>query len=65
MEVDVEILDVNEDEARALLLSIDPLAALARTQEQLHQRLMEVTPVDAPNWKPPGTPRCKMPSPPR
>src|SRR5438067_3919175 len=27
MEVDVEVLDVNEDEARALLLSIDPLAA--------------------------------------
>ena len=48
MEVDVEILDVNEDEARALLLSIDPLAALARTQEQIHQRLMEVTPVAAP-----------------
>ena len=48
MEVDVEILDVNEDEARALLLSIDPLAALARTQEQLHQRLLEFTPVDAP-----------------
>ncbi len=48
MEVDVEILDVNEDEARALLLSIDPLAALARTQEQIHQRLMEVTPIDAP-----------------
>src|SRR4030088_2172250 len=36
MEVDVEILDVNEKEARALLLSIDPLAALAQTQEQLH-----------------------------
>src|SRR5438552_8418634 len=30
MEVDVEVLDVNEDEARALLLSIDPLAALAQ-----------------------------------
>jgi hypothetical protein len=28
-----------EFEARALLLSIDPLAALARTQEQLHGRL--------------------------
>jgi hypothetical protein len=33
MEVEVEVLDVNEDEARALLLSIDPLAALAQTQE--------------------------------
>jgi hypothetical protein len=44
MLVDVEVLDVNEDEARALLLSIDPLAALAETQEQLHQRLLELTP---------------------
>src|SRR5262249_12475882 len=35
MEVDVEVLDVTEDEARALLLSIDPLAQLAQTQEQL------------------------------
>src|SRR4051812_35222189 len=31
MEVDVEILDVTEAEARALLLSLDPLAALAET----------------------------------
>ncbi len=45
MEVDVEILDVTEDEARALLLSIDPLAALAQTQEQIHQRLLEIAPV--------------------
>jgi hypothetical protein len=44
MEVDVEILDVNDEEARTLLLSIDPLAALAETQRQLHERLMEVTP---------------------
>ena len=44
MEVDVEILDVTEEEARALLLSIDPLAALAETQEQLHRRLLEITP---------------------
>ena len=48
MEVDVEILDVNEKEARALLLSIDPLAALAQTQEQLHQRLLELTPAVSP-----------------
>src|SRR5436305_3264697 len=41
MEVDVEILDVTEDEARTLLLSNDPLAALAETQEQLRERLME------------------------
>src|SRR6266478_8628112 len=44
MEVDVEILDVNEDEARILLLSIDPLAGLAETQEQIHQRLLELAP---------------------
>jgi hypothetical protein len=44
MEVDVEILDVNEDEARTLLLSIDPLALLAQTQQQLHDRLRELTP---------------------
>ena len=42
MEVDVEVLDVNEDEARALLLSIDPLAALAQMQEQIHRRLLEI-----------------------
>ena len=48
MEVDVEVLDVNDDEARALLLSIDPLAALAETKEQLHERLLELTPTDAP-----------------
>jgi hypothetical protein len=44
MEVDVEILDVNDDEARALLLSIDPLAELAEYKEQIHERLMELTP---------------------
>src|SRR5437868_11094988 len=44
MEVEVEVLDVNEEEARELLLSIDPLAALAQTQEQIHQRLLELTP---------------------
>jgi hypothetical protein len=44
MEVEVEILDVNDAEARALLLSIDPLAALARTQTQLHDRLPVLTP---------------------
>src|SRR6266481_7831105 len=42
MEVDVEILDVTDDEARALILSIDPLAALAETQAQLHERLLEL-----------------------
>ena len=46
LEVDVEVLDVNDEEARQLLLSIDPLAALAETQDQLHQRLLEITPTD-------------------
>src|SRR5262252_1222526 len=46
MEVDVEVLDVTEEEARKLLLTIHPLAALAETQEQLHQRLLEQTPTD-------------------
>jgi hypothetical protein len=44
MEVEVEVLDANDDEARALLLSIDPLAGLAQTQEQLRNRLLELTP---------------------
>src|ERR1700693_3222534 len=44
MEVEVEILDVTDEEARMLLLSIDPLAALAETQEQLLNRLGEVVP---------------------
>src|SRR5436190_9418669 len=33
MEVEVEILDVNEHEARELLLSIDPLVQLGQMQE--------------------------------
>src|SRR5215469_336474 len=44
MEVDVEVLDVSDEEARTLLLSIDPLAALAEDQEQLRQRLTELAP---------------------
>jgi hypothetical protein len=44
MEVEVEVLDLNDAEARTLLLSIDPLAVLAETQEQLRDRLMEMTP---------------------
>ena len=51
MEVDVEVLDVNEEEARTLLLSIDPLASLAETQQQLHDRLMEVTPTSSEDLK--------------
>jgi hypothetical protein len=48
MEVEVEVLDVNDDEARALLLSIDPLAALAHMQQQLHERLRQLAPAVAP-----------------
>ena len=44
MEVDVEVLDVTDDEARTLLLSIDPLAELAEQQEQLRERLLELAP---------------------
>jgi hypothetical protein len=43
MEVEVEILDVNEQEARELLLSIDPLVRLGQMQEQLHERLRQTT----------------------
>src|SRR5215468_9325548 len=49
MEVEVEVLDVSDDEARALLLSIDPLAALAQTQEQLRDRLLELAPAVSPD----------------
>ncbi len=46
MELEVEALDVNDEEARALLLSIDPLAALAQMQEQSRRRLLEITPAE-------------------
>lgn len=48
LEVEVEILDVTEEEARILLLSLDPLAALAETQQELHARLCELAPPVAP-----------------
>jgi hypothetical protein len=44
MEVDVEVLDATEDEARTLFLNTDPLAELAEQQEQLRQRLLELAP---------------------
>jgi hypothetical protein len=44
MEVEVEVLDVTRDEARTMLLSIDPLAALAETHEQQRDRLQELVP---------------------
>ena len=46
MKIDVEVLDVAEDEACKLLLTSEPLAALALTQEQIQERLSEITPVD-------------------
>src|SRR6184192_2353244 len=45
--LDVEILDLNEDEARKLLLSLDPLAALAGMNETVHAQLCEITHSDA------------------
>ena len=51
MMVDVEVLDVTEDEARALILSIDPLAQFAATQQELQQRLIDLTPVNDPDLK--------------
>ena len=44
MLVDVEILDLTDEEARVLLLSIDPLVDLALVQDQIHDRLMNLTP---------------------
>src|SRR5215470_14688883 len=43
----LKLLDGTDAEARTLLLSLDPLAALAETQTQLHQRLLELTPTDS------------------
>jgi hypothetical protein len=43
MEVDVEVLDVSEEEARKLLLSIDPLAALAENDEATLDELRKLT----------------------
>jgi hypothetical protein len=44
MVVDVEVLDVNDDEARKLLLSIDPLAALAENDPAALDELRKLTP---------------------
>jgi hypothetical protein len=44
MQVEVEVLDVSDAEARTLLLSIDPLAALAGTNAEAHASLRELTP---------------------
>jgi hypothetical protein len=47
MAVEVEVLDVNDAEARQLLLTIDPLASLAQQQEQLRERLLAITPTNS------------------
>ncbi len=44
--VTVEVLDVSDDEARRLLLSIDPLAALAQADEDALAALRQVTETD-------------------
>src|SRR5690348_3210087 len=43
MEVDVEVLDVSDAEARALLLSLDPLAQLADYDQSALDRLRSLT----------------------
>ena len=40
-EVDVEVLDVNDEEAKKLLLAIDPLAQLAGTDQEVLAKLSE------------------------
>jgi hypothetical protein len=51
MRVNVEVLDVNEAEARKLLLSIDSLAALAETDRDIVDDLVADTPADSPVLK--------------
>jgi hypothetical protein len=47
MEVTVEVLDVTEEEARKLLLTIDPLAALAKTDAEALAKLAAITAADS------------------
>jgi hypothetical protein len=47
MLVTVEVLDVGDEEARKLLLTIDPLAALAETDKEVLAQLAAVTEADA------------------
>ncbi len=47
MVVEVEILDVNDAEARALLLSLDPLAQLADYDKSALDQLRALTPTDS------------------
>lgn len=46
MELDVEVLDVSDAEARKLLLSIDPLAQLANFDDEVLAQLRSVTESD-------------------
>jgi hypothetical protein len=47
-EIDVEVLDVSDAEARKLLLSMDSLAALAETDVEAIRQLKEATEADHP-----------------
>lgn len=47
MEVTVEIVDVSEEEAKKLLLSIDPIAALAETDSEALMQLRAMTSADS------------------
>src|SRR5437764_8690750 len=47
MVVDVEVLDVNDAEARALLLSLDPLAQLAAYDQAALDRLRAIPSTDS------------------
>lgn len=44
--LDVEVVDVTDQEARELLLTLDPLAALAETDAETMARLLELCPAD-------------------
>lgn len=50
-EVDVEVLDVSDAEARALLLAIDPLAQLAGYEDETLRELRETVEKDSPAIK--------------
>src|SRR5271165_3291356 len=47
MEVEVEVLDVTEEEARKLLLSLDPLAALAENDSSTLDQLRQLCQTDS------------------
>ena len=48
MLVDLEVLDVTEEEARQLLLTLDPLVRLAQTNAAMHARLCKQTATRSP-----------------